>query len=226
MKSLSSILSLNMLTLLLWAAHPAIGDDGFKPLFDGKTTEGWRGYFKEKVGKGWKVVNGALVFDGSGGGDIATVKEYGNFILKFEWKVESGSNSGLMYRVSLGDRAPYFTGPEYQVLDDANHRDGKNPKTAAGSLYALYEPKNKTLAKVGQWNTGKIVLNGSKVEHWLNGKKVVATDMATDQWKTKVSQSKFAKWEKFAKNSSGHIVLQDHGDKVWYRKLEIKVLED
>ena len=135
-----------MLILLFWTVQPAFGDDGFKPLFDGKTTKGWRGYFKEKVGKGWKVVNGALVFDGSGGGDIATVEEYGNFILKFEWKVESGSNSGLMYRVSLGDRAPYFSGPEYQVLDDANHRDGKNPKTAAASLYALFEPKNKTLA--------------------------------------------------------------------------------
>lgn len=201
-------------------------DDGFVKLFDGKTTDGWRGYFQEKVGSGWKVVDGALMFDGSGGGDIATVKEYGNFILKFEWKVEPGSNSGVMYRVSLGDRAPYFSGPEYQILDDERHRDGKNPLTSAGSLYALYAPQDKKLMKVGEWNTGKIVLDGSRVEHWLNGKKVVEADLASKEWQEKVAASKFAKWEKFGKNSSGHIVLQDHGDKVWYRNIEIKVLED
>ena len=166
------------------------------------------------------------MFDGSGGGDIATVKEYGNFELKFEWKVEAGSNSGIMYRVSLGDRAPYFSGPEYQVLDDAKHRDGKNPTTSAGSLYALYAPEGKKLLKVGEWNTGKIILSGSKVQHFVNGKKVVDVDMSTDAWKEKVAKSKFAKWTKFGKNSSGHIVLQDHGDKVWYRNIQVKVLKD
>ena len=206
--------------------NPILADDPFVSLFDGKTTNGWRGYFKEEVGKGWKVVDGALMFDGTGGGDIATVKEYGNFTLKFEWKVEEGSNSGIMYRVSLGDRAPYFSGPEYQILDDAKHRDGKNPKTSAASLYALYDPAGKKLAKVGEWNTGKIVLQGSKVEHWVNGQKVVSADMASDEWKEKVGKSKFANWKKFGKNSSGHIVLQDHGDRVWYRNIEIKVLKD
>lgn len=200
-------------------------DDGFEKLFDGKTTEGWRGYFKEEIGKGWKVVDGALMFDGSGGGDIATKKEYGNFILKFEWKVEEGSNSGLMYRVSLGDQAPYFSGPEYQVLDDDKHADGKNPLTSAGSLYGLYSPEGKELAKVGEWNTGKIVLDGPKVEHWVNGKKVVSADLSSEEWSKKVAGSKFAKWKKFGKNSSGHIVLQDHGDKVWFRNIEIKVLK-
>ena len=206
--------------------NPILADDPFVSLFDGKTTNGWRGYFKEEVGKGWKVVDGALMFDGTGGGDIATVKEYGNFTLKFEWKVEEGSNSGIMYRVSLGDRAPYFSGPEYQILDDAKHRDGKNPKTSAASLYALYDPAGKKLAKVGEWNTGKIVLQGSKVEHWVNGQKVISADMASDEWKEKVGKSKFANWKKFGKNSSGHIVLQDHGDRVWYRNIEIKVLKD
>lgn len=219
--------SLWICTLLAFACSTnALADDGFEKLFDGKTTKGWRGYFKEEVGKGWKVVDGSLMFDGSGGGDIATVKEYGNFELKFDWKVEEASNSGIMYRVSLGDRAPYFTGPEYQILDDAKHRDGKNPKTSAGALYALYSADGKKLEKVGQWNTGKIVLQGSKVQHWVNGKKVVDVDMSSDEWKEKVAGSKFAKWEKFAKNSSGHIVLQDHGDRVWYRNIEIKVLKD
>lgn len=226
MTRLAVTLFATALLLFNLSANDSSADDGFKPLFDGKTTDGWRGYFQEKVGKGWKVVDGALMFDGTGGGDIATVAEYGNFILKFEWKVEEGSNSGLMYRVSLGDRAPYFSGPEYQILDDAKHRDGKNPKTSAGSLYALYAPEGKKLEKVGEWNTGKIVLEGSKVEHWVNGKKVVACDLAGEDWTKRVSESKFAKWEKFGKNSSGHIVLQDHGDKVWFRNLEIKVLND
>lgn len=200
-------------------------DDGFKPLFDGKSFEGWRGYFKEEIGKGWKVVDNAIHFDGTGGGDIATKAEFANFELRFEWKVEDGSNSGVMYRVSLGDNAPYLSGPEYQVLDDSKHRDGKNPKTSAGSLYALYDPAGKELKPVGQWNSARIVLNGSKVEHWVNGKKVVDADMSSDQWKEKVASSKFATWKKFGANSSGHIVLQDHGDKVWFRKLEIKVAE-
>ncbi len=225
MKRLYLIIATVVLSLTV-SAKTTHADDGFKSLFDGKTTKGWRGYFKEEVGKGWKVVDGALMFDGSGGGDIATVAEYGNFILKFEWKVEEASNSGVMYRVSLGDNAPYFSGPEYQVLDDSKHRDGKNPKTSAGSLYALYEPAGKKLSKVGEWNTGKIVLSGSKIEHWVNDKKVVSADFASDEWKEKVSKSKFAKWKKFGKNSSGHIVLQDHGDKVWYRNIQLKVLKD
>ena len=225
MKSTICIIAL-VFSSLLTMNRASLGDDGFVKLFDGETTKGWRGYFAKEVGKGWKVVDGALMFDGTGGGDIATEKEYGNFILKFEWKVEEGSNSGLMYRVSLGDKAPYYSGPEYQVLDDSKHRDGKNPKTSAGSLYALYSPKEKKLVKVGEWNTGKIVLNGTKIEHWVNGKQVVSADTASDEWKKRVAQSKFAKWEKFAKNSSGHIVLQDHGDKVWYRNIEIKVIKN
>ena len=211
--------------LLLFCGNTLTADDGFKSLFDGKSLENWRGYFNEKIGKGWKVVDDAIMFDGSGGGDIATKNEYGNFILQFEWKVEEGANSGVLYRVSLGDNAPYLSGPEYQILDDAKHRDGKNPKTSAGSLYALYQPAGKELMKVGEWNRGKIVLDGPRVEHWVNGKKVVSAEIGGEDWVAKVAKSKFASWKKFGKNSAGHIVLQDHGDKVWYRNIEIKVLK-
>lgn len=184
----------------------------------------FRGYQGEAIGKGWKVEDDAIHFDGSGGGDLVTREEYENFQLDFEWKVAKGANSGVMYRVSLGDPAPYFSGPEYQILDDAVHGDGKNPLTSAAAIYAMYKPENKTLKPVGEWNTARIVVNGSQVEHWLNGVKVCETDLAGDDWKARYAKSKFSKWEKFGRNSSGHIAFQDHGDKVWYRNITIKRL--
>lgn len=194
-------------------------------LFDGQSLDQFRGYHKEEIGAGWKVKDGTLHFDGTkGSGDIITKQEFENFVLKFQWKISEGGNSGVMYRVSLGDKKPYLSGPEYQVLDDAKHHDGKKPSTSAGSLYALYVPQNKQLKPVGQWNTSKIVLNGSKVEHWLNGSKVVDAEIGSADWKTKVEASKFKTWEKFGKNSKGHLCFQDHGNKVWYRSITVDVL--
>lgn len=193
-------------------------------LFDGSSLDQFRGYKDEKIGKGWKIDGDALMFDGTGGGDIMTRESYGDFALMFEWKVEKGSNSGVMYRVSTGDSAPYWSGPEYQILDDDVHRDGKNPVTSAASLYGLYKAEGKQLQPVGQWNTAKIVLNGSKVEHWLNGSKVVDVDMSSDEWKQRKDNSKFKTWEKFAANKRGHICFQDHGDKVWFRNIKVKTM--
>ncbi len=184
----------------------------------------FRGYKEEAIGKGWKVEGDTIHFDGTGGGDLVTRDEYANFQLDFEWKVEKGANSGVMYRVSLGDPAPYFSGPEYQILDDAVHADGKNPMTSAAAIYAMYKPENKELKPVGDWNSARIVVNGSKVEHWLNGKKVCQTDLSGQDWKDRYAQSKFAKWEKFGRNASGHIAFQDHGDKVWYRNITVRRL--
>ena len=196
-------------------------------LFDGKSLDQFRGYHQEEIGAGWKVEDGTVHFDGTkGSGDIVTKQEFENFVLEFEWKVSEGGNSGVMYRVSLGDNAPYFSGPEYQVLDDSKHRDGKNPSTSAGALYALYVPENKKLNAVGQWNTSKIVLKGNKVEHWLNGSKVVDAEIASEDWKAKVESSKFKTWEKFGKNKKGHLCFQDHGDKVWYRSIKVEVLSE
>ena len=200
-------------------------DDQVEVLFDGSSLDHFRGYHKEEIGKGWKIDNGTLMFDGSGGGDIITKKQYKNFELTLEWKVSEGANSGIMYRVSTGDNAPYFSGPEYQVLDDDKHRDGKNPMTSAGSIYAMYKPLNKSLKKVGDWNSAKIVLNGNKLEHWLNGQKVAHAEIGSDDWNKRIAASKFKTWEKFGKNATGHICLQDHGDKVWYRNIKIKNLK-
>lgn len=195
-------------------------------LFDGKNLDNFRGYKKEAIGEGWKVDEGLLHFDGTkGSGDIITKKDYGSFELTFEWKVSEGGNSGVMYRVTLGDKKPYLSGIEYQILDNLKHKDGKKRETSAASLYALYPPGDEMPKTPGQWNTSKIVHNGDNVEHWLNGVKVVEVEIGSEQWKKSVAASKFAKWKKFGKSKRGHIAFQDHGDPVWYRNIKIKAMD-
>ena len=196
-------------------------------LFDGKSMDNFRGYKEEAIDKSWKIEDGTMHFDGSKGDrhDIITKKEYGSFVLTFEWKVSEGGNSGVMYRVKQGDKAPYYTGVEYQVLDNDKHKDGKNRLTSAASIYALYPPGDKQPKAVGEWNTSKIVADGDKVEHWLNGDKVAEAEIGSDAWNKEIASSKFATWEKFAKNKRGHIAFQDHGDKVWYRNIKIKAMD-
>lgn len=186
----------------------------------------FRGYKEEAIGDGWSVEENILHFDGSKSGDIVTVEEYDNFELTFDWKVSPGGNSGVMYRVSLGDDAPYLSGPEYQVLDDTSHKDGDSALTSAGSLYALYPPSDEKKRKAGVWNKSKIIINGNKVTHFLNNKKVVDVEMGSDDWQKRVADSKFKNWEKFGKNSTGHIAFQDHGNEVWYRNIKIKRLDE
>ena len=131
----------------------------------------------------------------------------------------------MMYRVTLGDSKPSRSGIEYQILDNDNHKDGKNRETSAGSLYGLYQPGNAIPKAVGEWNSSKIVSDGDKVEHWLNGEKVVVAEIDSDQWQEKIADSKFAKWKKFGKSKRGHIAFQDHGDPVWFRNITIKALD-
>lgn len=194
-------------------------------LFDGSSMDSFRGYKEEAIGAGWKVVDGTLHFDGTRSGDIITKKEYGSFELTFDWKVSEGGNSGVMYRVTLGDNAPYMSGIEYQILDNDKHADGKSRTTSAAALYALYQPGDKMPKAVGEWNSSKIVVDGDKVEHWLNGDKVVDVEIGSDEWKEKVAESKFASWKKFGKSKRGHIAFQDHSDPVWYRNIKIKAMD-
>ena len=209
---------------LTGASMGSSDDEGFVSLFDGKSLEGWQRYNGSKPGAQWVVEDGVLHLKGGGGGDLATVEQYDDFILELEWKVGPGSNSGIIYRSRPGDPAPYMSGPEYQILDDSRHNDGRNPKTSAGSFYALVAPEGKRLKPVGEWNTARLVVQGTKVEHWVNGQKVVELDMGSDEFKSMVAKSKFNAWPQFAQSSKGHIVLQDHGDPVWYRNIRIKPL--
>jgi hypothetical protein len=201
---------------------------GWKLLFDGKTAEGWRAYRGKSMPDKWHVEDGALVFKpGSGkrGGDIVTTDEYDSFELAFEWKISPGGNSGVMYRVTEEEGAPYFTGVEYQILDNAKHADGRNPKTSAASAYALYAPAKDVTLPVGEWNKSKIVVDGNHVEHWLNGEKVVEFDYGSDDWNQRVKGSKFKDMKKFGKEPKGHIDLQDHGNEVAYRNIKIRPIK-
>jgi hypothetical protein len=196
---------------------------GWRALFDGKTTAGWRGYRAREMPGGWQVVDGALTRVGQAG-DIVTTDQFANFELALEWKVAPGGNSGIFYRVTEEADHAYETGPEMQVLDDARHQDGGSRLTSAGSLYGLYAAPAGVVKPAGEWNAVRIVVNGSHVEHWLNGVKVVEAEMGSPDWERRVRESKFKEWPGFGRAARGHIALQDHGDWVAYRNIKIKVV--
>jgi hypothetical protein len=151
-------------------------------------------------------------------------EEYGDFDLSFEWKIAKGGNSGLKYRVRKYDSNTL--GCEYQILDDLNAKGGDKPIFSAGSLYALYEPNAKKVLKpAGEYNSARIVVQGSKIEHWLNGQKIVEVTVGDAEWKRRVADSKFNKREGFGMNRFGKIMLTDHGNDVWYKNLKLTPLK-
>lgn len=195
-----------------------------KTLFDGKTLAGWRGYKTETPGDGWKVIDGALLLKGKAG-DLVTVDEFSDFDLELEWKVTEAANSGVIFRVGLGDNAPYITGPEYQILDNRKAEDNKKATHLAASLYDLAGPAKDYTRPIGEWNTARIRVRGWHVEHWLNGEKVVDVDLAMLPGKDLIAASKFKDWPKFATLKRGHIALQDHGHEVSFRNIRVRELK-
>lgn len=186
----------------------------------------FRGYKTEKIGEAWSVKDGVLSFSPQqDAGDLITKEIFDDFELQLEWAISEGGNSGIMFNVGLGDKAPYMTGPEIQILDDENHDNGTDPLTSAGALYALYAPANKQLKPVGQWNQIRIIVQGDEVTHFLNGKQVVEAEIGSDDWNARLANSKFKSWEKFASLDKGHIALQDHGNPVKFRNIKIKRLD-
>ncbi len=197
---------------------------GFHLLFDGVTTNGWRGYRSPVMPSGWQVVDGCLTRV-SETTDIITTGEYENFDLRLQWKIPPGGNSGVMYHVTEQGEATYESGPEMQVLDDAGHPDGRNRLTSAGSDYGLYAAPAGIVNPAGQWNDYRIVVRGPHVEHWMNGVKVVEYELWSEDWQNRVHASKFAQWPIYGLAHRGHIALQgDHPGAVCYRSIRIKVL--
>lgn len=206
---------------------PAEQQAGWKLLFDGKTTAGWHGYGTKAMPAGWQVVDGALTRVGLSG-DIVTNESYRDFELRLDWKVAKGGNSGIFYRGVEGADpkkvALYHSAPEMQVLDDALHPDGKDPLTSAGASYGLYAAPRGIVKPAEQWNAVRIVVKGAHVEHWLNDTKVVAFELGSPEWLARVKASKFREWPGYGTSPSGVIGLQDHGDRVAYRNIRIRVL--
>jgi hypothetical protein len=197
---------------------------GFKLLFDGTSTNGWRGYRSPTMPSGWQAVNGSLTRV-SETSDIISVDEYENFDLRLQWKIPPGGNSGVMYHVTEQGDATYTSGPEMQVLDDAGHPDGRNRLTSAGSDYGLYAAPAGIVNPAGQWNDFRIVVRGAHVEHWMNGVKVVEYELWSPDWQQRVHASKFAQWPEYGMAHRGHIALQgDHPGAVEYRSIRIRVL--
>lgn len=205
---------------------------GWEVLFDGKSVEqaqkNFRGFKQSGFPNGWAVDGDALKTvpgHGGGGADIMTRQMYSSFELEFEWAVSAGGNGGVIYRVAeTGDEA-WNTGPEYQVLDDAKHPDGKNPLTSAGALYALIAPKwEKMLVTPGKFNQGRIVVDRNHVEHWLNGRKVLEYKWGSAPVQELIAKSKFAPLPQFMKMDNGYVVFQHHGEEVWYRKIRVRRL--
>ena len=196
----------------------------WRVLFDGTSTDAWRGYKRDAFPEqGWEIDGETLhVQKGGGGGDIITVDRFANFELELEWKVaEPNANSGIIYRVSEEAGATYETGPEMQVLGDP---EPTQASTSAGGLYALYDTSGKKLNPMGEWNRVRVVVRRQRVEHWLNGTRVVECRMHSPDWYRRVAASKFASMPLFGTVGRGHIALQDHGNDVWYRGIRIREL--
>ena len=202
-------------------------------LFDGTSMDEWRGYGSDKMHSEWTIEDGAMAFTPGekGGKNIITKDTYENFVLSLEWKISEAGNSGVFWGVheSSDYKEAYETGPEIQVLDDAKHPDAnRGGKThRAGALYDMIEPMDDIVKPAGEWNA--VIL---EVNHKTNLGKVTmnGTEMYTfpvhgEKWDAMVADSKFADWKGFGKYQNGHIGLQDHSDKVWYRNIKIKRIE-
>lgn len=210
------------LTALTFTMVQPSGPGAWRPLFDGKTTTGWRGYRQATLPEGWKVVDGALTRAGKGG-DIITVDQFGDFELRLEWKVAPGANSGVFFRVTETADVIWHTAPEVQVIDNA-YQGGLKPAQTAGSNYDLHPPVRDAARQPGEWNELQIIVKGNHVEQWLNAVKVVEYEIGSDDWERRVKASKFGQYPAYGRARRGHIGLQDHGDSVAYRNIRIREL--
>ena len=204
-------------------------EEGWQLLFDGKSMENFRGFRKDEIPSAWQIEDGAITLAGKGGGDLITKDQYKNFELSIDWKISEGGNSGIMYHVSEDSafQNTYNSGPEMQVLDDERHPDAKkgvNGNRQAGSLYDLIPLSAPAVKPAGEWNTARLLVKDGHVEHWLNGKKVVEYQIGSPEWDSLIEKSKFAPMKGFGREGQGHIALQDHGDKVWFKNIKIREL--
>jgi hypothetical protein len=209
---------------------PSEIEAGWKLLFDGKTTTGWRNFGKDKMNEGCEVKDGNLVILGKGGemgGDIVTVDQYEDFELYLEWAISPGGNSGIFFHVlEDGYTAPYETGQEYQLIDDVGFPEKLEDWQKAGADYAMHNADDKTLNPVGEFNSSKIVVKGGKVDHWLNEQRIVSYELWTEEWKRLVQNCKWKDYPGYGLARKGYIGLQNHGSVIKFRNIKIHDLTD
>lgn len=204
----------------------AVARPGAQPqwrvLFDGTSMQAFRGYRSETMPAGWRIVQGTLAKDAPTG-DIVTRDQFGDFELEVVWKIGTAGNAGIFYRATEEYDRVYWSGPEYQLLDDEKGADNKTRLTCAGAAYGLYPSPPGHLKPVGEWNTTRIVARGAHVEHWLNGVKLLEYELWSADWEAKVAASKFGKWPGFGRAKRGHIGFQgDHAEMLAYRSIRIR----
>jgi hypothetical protein len=198
---------------------------GWRSLFDGTSTSAWRGYKSPTFPAGWSIVDGVLTKSGSVG-DLLSKEQFGNFELALDWNLSTGGNAGIFYRGTEEYDHIYWSAPEYQLLDDANHPDGKSRLTSAGAAYALYPSPAGVVKPAGQWNSTLIVVNGNRVQHWLNGQKLLEYDLGSPDWEAKVKASKFVEYPKYGRATRGYIGIQgDHDGMLSIRNVRIRELK-
>jgi len=201
--------------------HPGANAHAWHSLSDAKA---WRGWESADFPQGWHLDHGTLSKEGPVD-DLITREQYANFELKLEWKIGSAGNSGIFYRGTREYDHIYWSGPEYQLLDDANASDGKSRLTAAAAAYALYGPPAGIVKPADQWNTTRLIVIGNHVEHWLNGKKVVEYELSSPDWKARVAASKFKAYPNYGLAPKGYIGIQgDHPGTLSIRHIRIREL--
>ena len=221
------------------AAHTKAVDNGWITLFDGSSTAGWRAYNGDSLPPQWVIKDGTLTFDSElrteanrkGGNDIIYgAEEFENFELYLEWKIPEGGNSGVFYHLKEGFNSPPEVSAEYQLLDDLKWEEINNAKLEewqkTGSDYAMYEAdaEQKIIKPAGEWNSTRIIFTPEKVEHWLNGKKVVSFVPWSEDWYQRKSKGKWKDAPNYGKFKTGYIGLQDHDSPLWFKNIKIKKL--
>lgn len=206
---------------------PELEAAGYTALFNGETLEGWK-FFKGKENTRWEVVDGLLHCKPDGTAethvDIMTEKQYQDFELMFDWKIAAGGNSGVMFRVTEDADEPYYTGPEFQLMDDKGWSGPLKDTQLTGASYDVYPAPNAKVNPAGEWNSGKLVVKGKHVEHFVNGDKVVEYDIESDDWKKRKASSKWKDVKTYGVQPTGYIDLQDHDHEIYFKNILVKVL--
>ena len=204
---------------------------GWQLLFDGATSNGWHGYNMQGIPDVWKVEDGCIAVHGEGGGeeqDVITNGVYRDFAFTVEYQLSAGSNSGIIFQVKEDTlyKYPYETGPEIQLFDDSNRPPERRIAglQSHGANYGMYAPKAQPFHPAGEWNRLLLVVKGNRVTHWINGVELVSYEKYSDEWQQLRDSGKWADFPDYGKFDEGHISLQNHGSKLWFRNIKIKQL--